>query len=114
VWPTNLIVPNAFAPDLNYIGEDALFLPKGHSLKEYEIWIYDKWGSVVWYSNKIDPDIKSPAEGWDGKHMDSGEPLPMGVYAWRIRALFDNDVLWIGQDNIHGFRKPYGTLTLIR
>ena len=81
VWPTNLIVPNAFAPDLNYIGEDALFLPKGHSLKEYEIWIYDKWGSVVWYSNKIDPDIKSPAEGWDGKHMDSGEPLPMGVYA---------------------------------
>ena len=81
VWPTNLIVPNAFAPDLNYIGEDALFLPKGHSLKEYEIWIYDQWGSVVWYSNKIDPDIKSPAEGWDGKHMDSGEPLPMGVYA---------------------------------
>ena len=114
VWPTNLIVPNAFAPDLNYIGEDALFLPKGHSLKEYEIWIYDQWGSVVWYSNKIDPDIKSPAEGWDGKHMDSGEPLPMGVYAWRIRALFDNDVLWIGQDNTHGFQKAYGTLTLIR
>ena len=114
VWPTNLIVPNAFAPDLNYIGEDALFLPKGHSLKEYEIWIYDQWGSAVWYSNKIDPGIKSPAEGWDGKHMDSGEPLPMGVYAWRIRALFDNNEFWTGQDNTHGFQKAYGTLTLIR
>jgi PKD repeat protein len=114
VWPTNLIVPNAFAPDLNYIGEDALFLPKGHSLKEYEIWIYDQWGSLVWYSNEIDPDIKSPAEGWDGKHMDSGEPLPMGVYAWRIRALFDNNEFWTGQDNTHGFQKAYGTLTLIR
>jgi PKD repeat protein len=35
VWPTNLVVPNAFAPDLDYIGEDALFLPKGHSLDQY-------------------------------------------------------------------------------
>jgi len=46
--------------------------------------------------------------------MDSGEPLPMGVYAWRIRALFDNNEFWTGQDNTHGFQKAYGTLTLIR
>ena len=112
VWPTNLIVPNAFAPELNYVGEDAIFLPKGHSLDQYEIWIYDKWGNQVWYSNDIDPVIKSPAEGWDGTF--NGEPLPMGVYAWKIRAVFDDGTRWTGTENVYGVEKASGTLTLIR
>jgi len=114
VWPTNLVVPNAFAPDLDYIGEDALFLPKGHSLDQYEIWIYDKWGNEVWYSDKLDPVLKSPAEGWDGKDQMTGESVPMGVYAWKIRAVFDDGTRWTGQNNVHGAHKAYGTLTLIR
>jgi len=112
VWPTNLIVPNAFAPELNYVGEDAIFLPKGHSLDQYEIWIYDKWGNQVWYSNDIDPVIKSPAAGWDGTF--NGEPLPMGVYAWKIRAVFDDGTRWTGTENVYGVEKASGTLTLIR
>ena len=114
VWPTNLIVPNALAPDLDYIGEDAIFLPKGHSLEEYEIWIYDKWGNEVWYSNKIDPIFKSPSEGWDGKHGVTQVELPMGVYAWKIRAVFDDGTRWTGQNNNYGAQKAFGTLTLIR
>jgi len=114
VWPTNLVVPNAFSPDLDYIGEDALFLPKGHSLDQYEIWIYDKWGNEVWYSDKLDPVLKSPAEGWDGKDQMTGESVPMGVYAWKIRAVFDDGTRWTGQNNVHGAHKAYGTLTLIR
>jgi len=112
VWPTNLIVPNAFAPELHYVGEDAIFLPKGHSLDQYEFWIYDKWGNQVWYSNDIDPVIKSPAEGWDGTF--NGEPLPMGVYAWKIRAVFDDGTRWTGSENVYGVKKASGTLTLIR
>ena len=114
VWPANLIVPNAFAPGLNYIGEDALFLPKGHSLEQYEIWIYDKWGNEVWYSNEIEPILKSPAKGWDGRHIQTEEDLPMGVYAWRIYAVFDDGSRWQGEENQHGYTKAYGTLTLIR
>lgn len=114
IWPTNLIVPNAFAPGLDYVGEDALFLPKGHSLEKYEIWIYDKWGALVWHSTKIDPQYKSPGEGWNGKYMGDGEDLPMGVYSWKIEAVFDDGTRWTGQENMHGFQKDYGTLTLIR
>ena len=113
VWPINLVVPNAFAPGLNYIGEDALFLPKGHSLDQYEIWIYDKWGNEVFNSNKIDPVIKGPSEGWDGK-LPSGEPAALGVYAWRIRAVFDEGTRWTGQSNVHGITKTFGTLTLLK
>ncbi len=114
IWPTNLIVPNSFAPGLDYVGEDALFLPKGHSLEKYEIWIYDKWGALVWHSTKIDPQYKSPGEGWNGKYMGDGEDLPMGVYSWKIEAVFDDGTRWTGQENVHGFQKDYGTLTLIR
>ena len=113
VWPTNLVVPNAFAPGLNYVGEDAVFLPKGHSLDQYEIWIYDKWGNEVFYSSKIDPSIKSPGEPWDGTDKN-GEPLAMGVYAWKIRAVFDDGTRWTGQSNVYGIIKTFGTLTLLR
>ena len=114
VWPTNLTVPNAFAPDLDYVGDDALFLPKGHSLDQYELWIYDKWGNNVFYTNEIDPIIKSPSEGWNGNDIKTGEPVPMGVYAWRIRALFDDGTRWTGQKSVYDITKAYGTLTLIR
>ena len=113
VWPTNLVVPNAFAPGINYVGEDAVFLPKGHSLDQYEIWIYDKWGNEVFYSSKIDPSIKSPGEPWDGTDKN-GEPLAMGVYAWKIRAVFDDGTRWTGQSNVYGIIKTFGTLTLLR
>jgi PKD repeat protein len=114
VWPTSLVVPNAFAPGLDYVGEDALFLPKGHSLQTYEIWIYDKWGELVWHSTKIDPQYLSPGEGWNGKYLGDGEDLPMGVYAWKINAVFDDGTRWNGQSNVHGLVKDYGTLTLLR
>ena len=39
---------------------------------------------------------------------------PMGVYAWKIRATFRDGSIWNGQENVHGFERTYGTLTLIR
>ena len=91
-----------------------IFLPKGHSLDQYELWIYDKWGNNVFYTNEIDPIIKSPSEGWNGNDIKTGEPVPMGVYAWRIRAVFDDGTRWTGQKSVYDITKAYGTLTLIR
>tara|TARA_B110000259_G_C13884879_1_gene350514 strand:- start:128 stop:772 length:645 start_codon:yes stop_codon:yes gene_type:complete len=114
IWSTNLTVPNAFAPELDYVGDDALFLPKGHSLSQYELWIYDKWGNNVFYTDSIDPFLKSPSDGWNGNDIKTGEPVPMGVYAWRIKAVFDDGTRWTGQESVYGVTKTYGTLTLIR
>ena len=44
----------------------------------------------------------------------TGEPAPMGVYAWKIRATFRDGFIWTGQENVHGIKRTYGTLTLIR
>ncbi len=112
IWPYNLRVPNAFAPEIDYAQDDNSFIAKGHSLKEFEIWVYDQWGNEVFYSNALDAD-KMPAEAWDGTD-GRGNAYPMGVYAWRVRALFDDDHRWEGQANEYGQVRTYGTLTLIR
>ena len=69
---------------------------------------------MVFHTIEIDPIIKSPSEGWDGNDIKSGEPVPMGVYAWRIRAVFDDGTRWTGQESVYDITKAYGTLTLIR
>ncbi len=113
LWPPMLTVPNALAPDLDYVGEDNRFLPKGHSLGHYELWIYDKWGNLVFYTDKLDSEGK-PLDYWDGLDRSTGKPCPMGVYAWRINAVFDDGTRWIGQNDKYQRQRPYGTLTLIR
>ena len=114
IWESSLYVPNAFAPDLNYVGEDNMFLPKGHNLDVYELWIYDKWGNLVYYSDKIESLYNSPSEGWNGLFMGTGEPMPLGVYSWRINAIFLDNIRWLGQENSFGEILTYGTLTLLR
>jgi PKD repeat protein len=113
IWPPNLDVPNALAPGLNYVGEDAIFLPKGHSLGQYELEIFDVWGNVVFRTTELDSDGK-PSEGWDGRDMRTGNPCAMGVYAWRIRAVFDNGERWVGRTDAYGGCSECGTLTLLR
>ena len=48
------------------------------SIKEYNIWIYNRWGHLVYKSN-------DPAKGWDG--TIGGRPAAEGAYYYVIRAL---------------------------
>lgn len=109
-----LNVPNAFAPNWTG-GEDAnLFLPKGNQLGSYELKIFDKWGNLVFISTAIDETEGYPLEGWDGRHKDTGEPMPIGAYAWTITASFNDGVGWpvdACSDNIY---ESFGTLTLLK
>ena len=114
VWKSSLFVPNALAPEQTFANDDQYFLPKGFGLASYELWIYDKWGNEVFYSNEIAEPYFGPAVGWDGNDQRTGEPAPMGVYAWKIRATFRDGFIWTGQENVHGSKRTYGTLTLIR
>jgi len=66
-------LPNVFSPNAD--GDNDLY----HALLPYkyvesiEIEIYNRWGQVVFETNN--PDVN-----WDGKHKDSGLPVPDGVY----------------------------------
>jgi gliding motility-associated-like protein len=91
--PVRLYVPNVFAPE----GINRIFKPQTPSeqITEYSMEILDRWGGVLFQSSNIDT-------GWDGESR--GEPLPQGVYLYRIS---------LTQGNGRQFEK-IGTVTLIR
>lgn len=93
----NLTVPNALAPDAPDAGQAGLFLPKGHSLREYELLIFDQWGNLVFRTDSLTPD-RQPAVGWNGRHFNTGPDLPAGTYVWKIRALFIDGTRWPGSN----------------
>jgi PKD repeat protein len=108
-----LNVPNAFVPELNVDSDANLFLPKGHSLREYTLRVYDKWGNIVFETNVLDEEGK-PVDGWDGNHYQNATPLPMGSYTWRIDAVFNDGTVWFGKRYGNGTQKNVGSVTLIR
>ena len=100
-----LYVPSALAPNANS-GETSCFLPKGRSLTEYNLQIFDTWGNLVWQTTKLDNTGK-PEIGWDG--TSKGLPVPQGTYVWKIYAKFSDGNIWPGIDG-----KTTGPIYLIR
>ena len=72
-----LFVPNAFTP--NGDGLNDVFTPQtADNLKEYKLFVYDRSGTMVYYTDEIH-------KGWDGSSPNSGiEGTKEGVYMWRI------------------------------
>ncbi len=72
-------VPNIFSPDNNGLN-DSFFIKYNElcELKDFHIFIFDRWGNNIFYSN----DIKF---SWNGRKND--EPLSSGVYTYLIRYL---------------------------
>jgi len=107
---SNLYVPNALAPN-NQSHEVNSFLPKGIALLHYEIWIYDKWGNLIWYSDKLTKE-GSPAEAWDGKYDNT--IMQMGAYFWIIDATLVDGSKWKGIKQSSNKYRPRGSVYLIR
>ncbi|MCB9185148.1 MAG: gliding motility-associated C-terminal domain-containing protein [Flavobacteriales bacterium] len=71
-------VPNAFTPNGDRINDT--WGPKAFGMSEYEIWVYDRWGNLMFHS-------EDPFEKWDGSKDNKGNHDPVnGVYAYRILA----------------------------
>ena len=70
----SLYVPNAFTPDGDGIND--FFEIKGEEIKSFELWIYNRWGELVFYSNKIN-------NYWDGRYR--GVNNQIDVYVWKIK-----------------------------
>ncbi|MDA3883900.1 MAG: gliding motility-associated C-terminal domain-containing protein [Bacteroidales bacterium] len=106
----SLYIPNAFAP-MNPANKVNSFKPIGTGLKSYEITIFDAWGNIIWYSNKLS-ESGSPMESWNGSY--NGKLLQSGVYTWKINAVFNNGTLWKGIQKKSGKYSNMGTILLIR
>ena len=92
-------IPKAFTP--NNDGLNDVFRVIGlYKNIRFKMYIYDKWGQMVFQSDEID-------KGWDGTY--NGQKCPAGVYVWLAYVDF------LGQDIItNGKVKLDGTVTLVR
>ncbi len=106
-----LYVPDAFSPT-NAAHGVRTFKPVGYNLEEFEMWIFDAWGNIVWYTDGVD-DSGSPVGSWDGKSA-SGALMTSGAYTWRIDAKFADGTTWDGKESKQGKFKKRGTVYLIR
>lgn len=70
-----LLVPNVFTPDGN--GQNDEFRVAYRSLAEFHIWVYNRWGKLVYEST-------DPSKGWDG--TINGRNAAEGAYFYVIRA----------------------------
>src|SRR3990172_8357987 len=61
--PIMIYTPNTFTPNGNGVNE--FFFGKGRGIKEYDIWIFDRWGNLIW-----DCHYSGSNTGWDVKMMD--------------------------------------------
>jgi PKD repeat protein len=114
-------IPNTFTPNADSIND--MFFGKCRGVKEYDIWLFDRWGNQIWdchhddKNTNWDNDATSPRQDglasyckWDGKVVQGG--LDMGgnsriyaqqdVYVWKVKLLdiFNKRHTYIGHVNI--------------
>lgn len=73
-------VPNTFTP--NRDGTNDGFIPKGHNIIEFQMWIFDRWGNMIYTTDKTkDP---ASAKAWDGKANGGSKVAQEDVYVWVV------------------------------
>jgi len=84
-------IPNAFTPDAGgpsggtqgSTGINDVFLPVMKGVEEFEMQIFDRWGTLIFQSvNKN--------QGWDG-YDRNGNLLPAGVYVYKLTLRLSNN-----------------------
>jgi gliding motility-associated-like protein len=83
-------VPNAITIDQD--GKNEVFFINGTNIsdKNFLLNIYDRWGEIIYQTNKFNPD--NPAQyGWDGR-AKGGDYVPVGTYTWLVHFIDMNGV----------------------
>ncbi len=74
----SVYVPNSFTPDGDGFNDYFQPVMKDDVPEAFKMYIYDRWGTKVYEST-------DRYNAWIGTYMNNGgEPLPQGVYVWRI------------------------------
>jgi len=74
------------------------------------VWIYDKWGNLLWYGDRVKNGLF--IDEWNGTY--NGELLQSGVYIWKMEAKFLDGTTWAGQKKPLGGYSKFGSVVLIR
>ena len=68
-------IPNSFTP--NGDGKNDGFFGSGYGITDYQIWIFDRWGNLVFTSTDINKE-------WDGTVLGLGDVVQNDVYVWKV------------------------------
>lgn len=68
-------IPNAFTP--NDDGVNDVFTGKGIGVKTYKMWIYDRWGEMICYTEDM-------VKGWNGTIKGNKIDTKMDVYQYKV------------------------------
>ncbi len=78
-YPSHIVVPDIFSP--NGDGENDVLFVLGQGVRQLEFVIYSRWGEKVFETSDM-------SVGWDGTHR--GKPMDTAVFAYYLRAIFNN------------------------
>ncbi len=72
-----IYIPNTFTPNADGIND--LFFPQGIGINpdNYEMWIFDRWGNLIYKTNTW-------PGGWDGTVQGTGRLCQIDTYVWKI------------------------------
>jgi gliding motility-associated-like protein len=69
-------IPNAFTP--NGDNTNDIFTGMGVGIATYEMWVFDRWGASIFYTDDI-------TKGWNGKVQGKSEDAKEDVYTWKVK-----------------------------
>ena len=82
--------PNVISPDLDELNDVFYVVGNGISKKDFHMYIYDRWGEIIFETDKYDPDPEIAKQlGWDGR-AKNGAIVPVGTYTWLVKY-YDGD-----------------------
>jgi gliding motility-associated-like protein len=83
-------IPNAFTPN-NGDGLNDLFTGAGIGIEKYEMWVFDRWGEKIYYTDDIH-------KGWDGRRQGKSDVVQQDVYVWKVKLkdVFEKNHEYIG------------------
>jgi gliding motility-associated-like protein len=89
-----IYVPNSFTPGND--GVNDVFKPIGQNLEDLDMYIYNRWGGMIYELHGID-------DSWDGTYRDGD--VQHGVYVWVLNYKFINAPIW---------KETYGHVVVLR
>jgi gliding motility-associated-like protein len=79
IW--TFYIPNAFTPDGD--GKNDFFNGKGYNITEYQLWIFDRWGDLIYTTGLRDnPESSIP---WDGRANGGSDIVQEDVYVYLVK-----------------------------
>jgi gliding motility-associated-like protein len=80
IKPTfSFYIPNAFSPNDDGVNEGFKGTGVGIDNSTYNLWVFDRWGMQIFYTNDIE-------KVWNGRmHGADGAVLQQDVYVWKVK-----------------------------